>query len=117
MRDDGAASAAASTGAAAYTAHAAGSGTNRQRVLFALLAIAILLPHGLAISFLNDDAFISYRYAKNWVDGHGLVFNPGERVEGYTNFLWTVLIGVFVKLGADPLVVSRVLGFLASAGT
>jgi len=41
---------------------------------------------------LYDDAFISFRYAKNLLAGHGLVFNIGERVEGYTNFLWTVLL-------------------------
>ena len=31
-----------------------------------------------------DDAFISFRYARNLVDGLGLVFNAGERVEGFT---------------------------------
>ena len=30
----------------------------------------------------NDDAYISYHYAENLVRGKGLVFNPGERVEG-----------------------------------
>jgi arabinofuranosyltransferase len=44
---------------------------------------------------LFDDAMISMRYARNWVDGQGLVWNPGERVEGYSNFLWTaVMAGV-----------------------
>ena len=42
--------------------------------------------------FLQDDAFISFRYARNLATGHGLVWNPGERVEGYTNFLWTLLM-------------------------
>jgi len=45
-----------------------------------------------------DDAFISFRYARNLVDGHGLVFNPGERVEGYTNFLWTAVIAALIAL-------------------
>ena len=40
--------------------------------------------------FLCDDAFISFRYARNLLEGHGLVFNPGEYVEGYSNFLWTL---------------------------
>ena len=40
--------------------------------------------------FLTDDAFISFRYARNLLEGHGLVFNPGERVEGYSNFLWVL---------------------------
>ena len=43
------------------------------------------------VRFVQDDAFITYRYARNLARGEGLVFNPGERVEGYTNFLWTVM--------------------------
>jgi hypothetical protein len=39
---------------------------------------------------LFDDAMISMRYARNLAEGHGLVWNPGERVEGYTNLLWTL---------------------------
>jgi len=40
----------------------------------------------------SDDAYISYRYALNLVEGHGLVFNPGERVEGYSNLLYVLLM-------------------------
>ena len=39
-----------------------------------------------------DDAYISYRYARNLVRGNGLVFNKGERVEGYSNFLYLLCI-------------------------
>ncbi|MFN3820761.1 MAG: ArnT family glycosyltransferase [bacterium] len=49
-----------------------------------------------------DDAYISYRYALNWAQGKGLVWNEGERVEGYSNFLWTLLIGVSIKVGIPP---------------
>jgi arabinofuranosyltransferase len=49
-----------------------------------------------------DDAYISYRYAWNLVQGHGLVYNPGERVEGYTNFLWTLLAAGALLLGQHP---------------
>ena len=49
-----------------------------------------------------DDAYISYRYAANLNAGHGLVFNPGERVEGYTNLLFVLLSAVLLPLvGAD----------------
>jgi hypothetical protein len=41
-----------------------------------------------------DDAFISYRYALNLAQGHGLVYNIGERVEGFTNLLWTLLVAL-----------------------
>ena len=52
---------------------------------------------------LNEDAFISFRYARNLLAGHGLVFNPGERVEGYTNFLWTLeLAGIWGLSGIRP---------------
>jgi len=40
---------------------------------------------------LFDDAMISMRYARNLAQGHGLVWNAGQRpVEGYTNLLWTL---------------------------
>ncbi len=39
-----------------------------------------------------DDAYITYRYAQNLAEGHGLVFNPGERVEGYSTFLYALLM-------------------------
>ncbi|HVH41455.1 MAG TPA: hypothetical protein VM925_03900 [Labilithrix sp.] len=41
---------------------------------------------------LDDDMMISMRYARNLAEGHGLVWNPGEHVEGYTNFLWTLVM-------------------------
>lgn len=53
------------------------------------------------ILWLADDAFVSFRYARNWARGWGLVYNEGEWVEGYTNFLWTLLLGVLGRLGFD----------------
>jgi hypothetical protein len=52
--------------------------------------------------FLCDDAFISFRYARNLLAGHGLVFNRGEFVEGYTNFLWTLEVAGLWRLGLRP---------------
>ncbi|HLO31979.1 MAG TPA: hypothetical protein VK249_22710 [Anaerolineales bacterium] len=53
---------------------------------------------------LFDDAMISMRYAWNFSHGQGLVWNLGERVEGYTNLLMTLLMsaytGIFDKSGA-----------------
>jgi arabinofuranosyltransferase len=64
-----------------------------------------------------DDAYISFRYAQNLVAGHGLVFNPGERVEGYTNFLWTMILALFMRLGLEPSFVAIALGVAFSLGT
>ncbi|MFQ5592363.1 MAG: hypothetical protein ACE5HE_14475, partial [Phycisphaerae bacterium] len=40
--------------------------------------------------FICDDAYISFRYARNWAAGEGLRYNLGGHVpvEGYSNFLW-----------------------------
>jgi hypothetical protein len=68
--------------------------SSRRNWLWWLVAsIAVGLALALDRASLFDDAFISFRYAANWLDGHGLVFNPGEPVEGYTNFLWVVVVG------------------------
>ena len=63
----------------------------------------------LRLGWIADDAFISFRYARNWVEGMGLVFNAGERVEGYTNFLWIVLLSPFQALGLSLPAISVVL--------
>lgn len=46
---------------------------------------------------LFDDAMISMRYARNLAEGYGLVWNPGERVEGYTNPLWTLWMALIMS--------------------
>lgn len=52
--------------------------------------------------FLCDDAYISFRYVRNLVEGNGLVFNRGEAVEGYTNFLWVLELAALWKLFRIP---------------
>ncbi len=93
--------------------------TSPRVALFVSLGLASLLlcAHSLAFNFVTDDAFISFVYAKNLVEHGALVFNLGERVEGYTNFLWTILIalGLFLKIPAE--LSSRVLGTLCAIGT
>lgn len=65
-------------------------------------------------SFTIDDAYISFRYAENLANGHGLVYNLGERVEGYTNFLWTLLLALAARLGAPTEAAAKVLGVLSA---
>ncbi len=86
-------------------------------ILLVAVICLILLLHVNYLRFVCDDAFISFRYAKNFVEGHGLVYNIGEKVEGYTNFLWTLLLSLFMKIGLDPVVVSQILGVLFGLGT
>src|SRR5262245_15180176 len=86
------------------------------RVALALTLI-LLLAHAASYSFLTDDAYISFRYARNLADGHGLVFNPGgERVEGYSNFLWVLILAAFDRAGIPPERAANPLSLIATAG-
>lgn len=63
-----------------------------------------------------DDASIFYRYASNWAAGLGPVFNPGERVEGFSSELWTALLALGARLGVRPEWAGPALGLAFSAG-
>ncbi len=47
---------------------------------------------------LFDDAMISMRYAWKFSHGYGLVWNPGEYVQGYSNLLMTLLMSISTLL-------------------
>jgi hypothetical protein len=64
--------------------------------------------------FFVDDSFISLRYDWRLLHGLGLTWTDGERVEGYSNLLWVLLVaagGIFDK---DLVAVSRVLGVVST---
>jgi hypothetical protein len=67
-------------------------------------------------SFTLDDAFISFRYAENAARGLGLVYGAGERVEGYSNFLWTLLLAFAAWLHLDLVTVAKLLGAACGLG-
>lgn len=70
--------------------------------LGASLALILGIAGAVRMAWVCDDAFISFRYADNLVRGLGLVFNAGEKVEGYSNFLWTLGSALGIRLGVDP---------------
>lgn len=72
-----------------------------------------LFAHAHRFDFVCDDAFISLRYAENFARLGVPVYNPGEHVEGYTNFLFMALVAVAVKLGAVAVPAVRALGGLS----
>ncbi len=88
-----------------------------QVALLVAASAAALIAHSLLWNFVTDDAFISFVYSRNLARHGQLVFNLGERVEGYTNFLWTVLLAGLLKIGLVPEIMSRVLGTAAACGT
>ncbi len=94
--------------------------SRRDRAIFWGLVIAaaiVGIQHAVSIWYINDDCYVSFRYAKNLVNGLGLVYNAGERVEGFTNFSWTMLIALGMKLGIDPVNFSTSLGIVFHGAT
>jgi arabinofuranosyltransferase len=84
------------------------------RVAWGLLAvIAVVMAvvwFAMAGDYAWDDAFISFRYSRNLANGDGLVWNPGgEHTQGYTNFLFVVLVAGGMKLGMTPYQAANVL--------
>jgi len=68
----------------------------------------------------GDDAYISFRFAHNLARGEGLTWNPaepGKRVEGYSNFLWTVLLAGWYALGVSLKTASQLMGLLFTYAT
>jgi hypothetical protein len=86
-------------------AYAGRRGTWAAAAAFVVCA-ALLTWHAVYyIPFFADDAFISLRYAERFLEGLGLTWTDGERVEGYSNFLWVLLVA-FVGLGGQDLVLT-----------
>lgn len=88
------------------------------------LTITILTAASIALifycksfDFIQDDSFITYRYVKNFTESNGLVFNIGERVEGYTCFLWVILLSLVKITGANFISASQTFGIIFSLFT
>jgi len=86
----------------------------KTHILILLALIIITLHQGIFFNWISDDAFISYRYAENFSSGHGLVFNPGEKIEGYSNFLWVMIASFLNILGLSPLLSSKFISYFIS---
>jgi hypothetical protein len=86
-------------------------------LLVVLTLAARLIPGPRTI----DDAFITFRYARNLIDGVGFVYNPGERVMGTTTPFYTLLMaglgGILGGSQADFPWIALVVNALADCGT
>src|SRR5262249_10595062 len=92
-----------------------------ERLLLACLIVGVVLFCGSTIAAhsnrIFDNSFITYRYARNLADGAGITWNVNEPpVEGYTNFLLVIILAPFIRLGFDPLWVTRLFSQAAGVG-
>ncbi|MDJ0852801.1 MAG: hypothetical protein QNK04_30900 [Myxococcota bacterium] len=79
---------------------------------------ALFLAHAFFLGGVAEDAFISFRFARNLAAGQGLVWNVGDPpVEGYTNFLWMLCSALWIRAGVDPVLGAQALGVVAALAT
>jgi len=77
------------------------------------LHLILLLFQLLFWNFTIDDAFISFRYAKNLFLNQEMVFNIGEApLEGYSNFLWVIWITLSFVFNIEIVFFSKVSGLI-----
>ncbi|HKQ48702.1 MAG TPA: hypothetical protein VJZ71_11585 [Phycisphaerae bacterium] len=64
-----------------------------------LVTVAVYIAHCIYFwAYVNDDAYITFRYSRFLAMGRGPYFNIGEQVEGYTNFLLMLLVTPIIAL-------------------
>ncbi|NDF12231.1 MAG: hypothetical protein EB060_05410 [Proteobacteria bacterium] len=85
-------------------------------VLYALTVVATLTILSWHADFSVDDMFITFRYADHFLKGEGLVWNTGERVEGYSSLLMVLMLSGLHWLGVGYVVAAKLLGILGFAG-
>lgn len=95
--------------------------TSTWRLIFAVVAVLLFAyqiqqANQVIQGVLIDDAYISLRYADNVASGRGLSWQPGERVEGYTNFLWVAVMAVLMRLGLAGEAAAQWMGVAAGCG-
>ncbi len=80
-----------------------------------ILLICLFSLHTYFFSnYITDDAYISFRYLENLKEGKGLVYNPGEKVWGFTNYLWIMFLVPLTEINMDPLLGARILGVICN---
>lgn len=88
--------------------------------LLAAIPLCVFLIHASLLgSWIMDDAGIAFAYARNLAAGQGLVSQPGAPpVEGYSDFLWVLLMAVFYRLGLFHVVwTPKIVACVLTAGT
>ncbi|WCL48638.1 hypothetical protein [Leptospira sp. GIMC2001] len=87
------------------------------RTTVIVLSIGYGLYNAINLAWLCDDSYISFVYARNLWLGNGLVFNPNDLVEGYSNFIWTILLSLSFPIGIRIEDLAICLGILFYLGT
>ena len=95
------------------------SASSIRPVIYAILASCAiaLIFYCKSFDFIQDDSYITFRYVKNFTEGNGLVFNIGDKVEGYTCFLWVIFLSFIKVIGFNFIPASQTFGIIFSVLT
>ena len=91
-------------------------GTFFRTLVLAASCGAMLLSAAWFADSIIDDAYIVFRYADHVVAGDGPVFNPGERVEGFSSPLWLALVAAARAAGFEGENAAVIYGSLFALG-
>ncbi len=90
---------------------------NGVRLVLAALAVVAALLACLRLPtmahHIQDDGFIYFRIAENAAEGHGPVFNPGDRVDAATSPVWLWLLALAARVGVPVHVAAAWLALVA----
>ena len=87
---------------------------------FAILIVlgAVFILHALYLAVTIDDAYITFRFARNLANGHGFVWNLDEPpIEGFTSMLWLLTSAALINADLDVAFWTRVIGISSALGT
>lgn len=88
-------------------------------IVFAFLTTIILICDLIFYPDTLEDAFITFRYSKHLAEGYGYgAWNiNGEQIEGYSNFLWMIMLAAANKIGFNIITTAKVIGVGAHFAT
>jgi arabinofuranosyltransferase len=92
------------------------SKVNNLILLLILLMTLIIFFLLLSASFstIVDDAYITFRYSKNLINGYGLSYNPGVKVEGTSSLLWSLILAPFLLLHLPITLTAKIISLIGT---
>lgn len=99
-----------------------GEKASSRRLLFVLLCTLVVIGVSAWVLLATegaydiDDAPITFRYAENLAAGHGYVYNVGERIQGTSTPLFTLMLAVLRVVGVPVPAGGHVINLVSAVG-
>jgi len=90
---------------------------NKLLIILVLASLILRIAWVVYTGYVDEDAFITFRFAQNLAEGRGFTYNPGQRVYGTTTPMFTFLMALWNLLCKDPVPGAWLFNLLAGLGT